>query len=321
MQHNKVKWPRKSAVVISHSPNFHMLLKELLRSYGWKVEDSTSSVKNAISLVEKAHASLIIVDDMVDEPAAGVLRVLLSNPITCATPIFSFLLDSHVGERDAIMHIGGNAVAEKPLTPSKFTPAFEGLIAKWESKPFLALRMATHQYIMLGEEVGHNTIKKLVGIDSVLPMVAQNLSLTYRKRNNIADAEKILLYALKKHPKNLGLMLALGELYLFGAMPKMALRLFTNAQLTYGESMTLLPDLVQSAIFTGNYEEAVYWLLKMKKNHWCEGTVSNFLARMLFAEGREFEAEKHLLGGKHHFRKMKEAWEASAEAPSMLSAS
>jgi len=317
----KSKWPRKSIVVISQSPNLHMLLKELVRGYGWVIEESTESVDRAIELVKTGVAYMIIVDDSVEEPAAGTLRVLNSDLITCATPVLSFLLDLHETERDAIRHLGHNEIVEKPLTPSKFIPGFRKLIATWESQQYVALRMAIHQFMRFGPEMGHNTMKKLIGIDSILPLVAQNMSINYRNRGNLVDAEKILLHALKKSPKNLGLLLALGELYMHCAMPKMAHRLFNSARANFGDSMAILPDMIQSALSLEKFEEATAGLLNLKKRQFQEKNTADFLTRVLLANGRENEAEKQLAAKKNQFRKIKASWVEAAEDPSIISAS
>jgi tetratricopeptide (TPR) repeat protein len=204
--------------------------------------------------------------------------------------------------------MGPIEVVAKPLTPSKFLPGFRNLLTKWETRQYLALRMGIHQYLRHGQDAGHNSMKKLLGLDEIFPLVAQNMSLIYRAKGSLGDAEKILLHALKKNPKDLGLMLALGDLYLKCSMPKMAYRLFQGARIVYGDSMAIFPDLAQAAMLLGELHEAANILLTMYRKEFRVDDTLDFLTRVQMADGRIAEAEKALANKKGHFRKLFESW-------------
>ncbi len=297
---------------MSHSPNLPMLLKELLRSYSWHVEETTHTISGALDAVRNGRAFLFIVDDTIEEPAVSTIRQLLTDPISCCTPILSFLLEHHQNEAAALSKFGNVEIVPKPLTPSKFLPGFRSLVQKWESRPYLALRMGINQHLRFGPEIGHNSMKKMLNIDSIFALVAQNMSLHYRSYGNIADAEKILLYALKKNPKDLGLTLSLGDLYMHCAMPRLAFRLFQSARQVYGDSMAVLPDLTQAALILGDFSTAVTLLTIMYRKEFKVDETLDFLTRAQFAEGRISDAEKTLAIKKAHFKKLLEAWHTTA---------
>src|SRR5262245_28610916 len=115
----KSSWPRQAAIVVSDSPNVHMLLRELLRGYQWTVIDSTPSVERAVALVRQGQPFLVTADDTLAAPAVKQVRYLLSDPITTCTPVLSFLLEQHKHEQAALQRMGRPGIVDKPLTPSK----------------------------------------------------------------------------------------------------------------------------------------------------------------------------------------------------------
>ena len=91
----KKLWPKQVAVIVSDAPNIHMLIKELIRSSGWLVEDSTSSIERAMMLIKQGRASILIADDTATLPASKVIRHMLKDPITILTPTISFILENN----------------------------------------------------------------------------------------------------------------------------------------------------------------------------------------------------------------------------------
>jgi hypothetical protein len=304
----KSKWPSKQLAIISSSQNLQMHLKELLKSHGWEIAISTASIEQVIQSAEIGEISAIIVDDSSETPSANIVRVLRSNIITAVTPTISFILDSHEKEFKAIKSLGPITLIEKPLTPIKFNKAFKEMIKTWEQNSFVALRLASYQYIHRGPQVGHEAMTKLLGFNSILPMVAHTMSLYYLENNNPSDSEKILLHALKKQPKHLGLLLALGELYMHATMPHLAHKLFSIAKQNYGNSMVILSDITQAAIALNKYTEAELNLMEMRAHHLQEQHITEFIASIQFAEGRQDQTEKMFKTKKNKFKKYNEQW-------------
>lgn len=308
----KSSWPRQTAIVVSDSPNVHMLLRELLRSYGWSVIDSTPSVERAVTMLRQGQAFLVITDDTPTTPAVKLVRYLLSDPIAVGTPVLSFLLESQKHETAAMSRMGRPQIVDKPLTPSKFIPGFVNLVKTWEKEPLATLRRANYQFLAGNDGVGMRALDKLIEVDSIHQLVAQSASLHHRRAGKVKDAETTLLSSLKRSPHDLGLMVALADLYMHSAMPKLAHRLLAGARTRHAQSMAVVPDLVQAALLMGNVEDAIVNLYSMLKAAYMEEETSNYLARLLFAEGREAEAERVLNNNKNAFKRIQSGW-ANAE--------
>lgn len=311
----KSSWPRQAAIVISDSPNVHMLLRELLRSYSWTVVDSIATPEQALAAVRAGQVFLIIVDDSVAAPAVMHVRYLLSDTSSLLTPVLSFVLDAHKNESASILRMGAPQVVEKPLTPSKFIPGFVKLVRTWENEPFLSLRRANYLLLAGHESRALRILLKLVQNDATRSLCSQALALHLRKIGKIKEAETALLSTLKKTPRDLGTMIALADLYMHAAMPRLAYRLLNGAKNAFGQSLCMLPDLVQAALLQGGIETAIEHLYEMQKKGFLEDNIVWILARLLFSEGREQEAERVLNNNKLSFKKLQAGWGAAELAP------
>jgi Flp pilus assembly protein TadD len=307
----KSSWPRQAAIVISDSPNVHMLLRELLRSYNWTVIDSTPSHEKARDLVRTGQAFLVIADDTLNVPSTRHVRYLLSDPMTICTPVMSFLLEAHKNEIAALTKMGRPQIVEKPLTPSKFIPGFINLVKMWEKEPWMSLRRANYEFLGGRDASGIRALAKLMEIDQVAQLCAQSLALRLRKLGKVKEAETVLLNVLKRAPRELGTMMALADLYLHTAMPKLAHRLLLGARTSYAQSLAMVPDLVQAEIMTGQLGDAINSLNLLLRAGATDDDTIDFLGRLLFAEGRETEAERVLNNNKTAFKKIQTAWVAS----------
>lgn len=298
--------------MISESPNMHMVLREMLRAHNWTVIDSTSSIDKAIEAVQKAQVSLLICDDASARPSTRLVRQLMNNAATICTPTLSLLLESHKNETAALSRLGQLVVSEKPITPSKFVPSFVNLFRAWEKEPLLTLRRANYLLLSGQTAVGLKTLLSLTEKPQAASVAAQAIALRLRAMGRWKDAESVLLTALKKNPKDIGSVIGLANLYMHKAMPKLAYRLLSTTQANLGPSTVLLPDLAQAALMMGRISEAIEHLYVIYHAGITDGETTSALARLLFAEGREDEAEKILLNNKLVFRRLNEGW-TSAE--------
>jgi DNA-binding NarL/FixJ family response regulator len=301
-------------VVISESPNVHMLLRELLKSYQWQVVESTSDTQAAVHAINQGQAYVLIVDDTPEFPVVQKLRYLLNDSLAVTTPTICFITDTHKHEKQAVLKMGRPGVVEKPLTPSKFIPGFTNLIKRWESEPYLTLRKANYQFLNGNEALGIKIMLKLKEIEVIRHICSQSLAIHLRKLNKVKEAEDLLLSALKRSPRDLGTMIALGDLYMHTAMPHLAHRLFLGAKTAYGQSMAASSDLVQSAIFTSNNDLAIEYLYQMYRGEFQVDTVSLMLAKLLFSEGREQEAEKILNNNRAIFKRVQSSWNLAEQS-------
>lgn len=286
-----------------------MLLRELVRSNGWKIAESTPSMDRAIELLKTGHAFMLICDDSQQTPVTRYVRHSLTDSVSLCTPTLAFLGESHKGETRALERMGRPFIAEKPLTPSKFLPAFSGLIKAWEKDSLLALRRANYLFIDGQDAQGFKALARLMGDPSIGPLACQALALQLRNATKIKEAETLLLKSLQKAPREMGTLLALSDLYLQAAMPKVAHQLLKAARGTFANALAMLPDLIQAELMLGLVEEAIVNLSTLVKAGENDEQTLDFLARLLFAQGRDGEAEKLLADAKAVFKRLQAAWQ------------
>ena len=138
-------------------------------------------------------------------------------------------------------------------------------------------------------------------------LAAISLAHTFRSLGKLKQAETILLGALKRAPRDLGLMIAIGDFYMHASMPKLAYRFFAGARNSFPQSMAVIPDLIQTNILMGNLDDAITHLYSMYKQGYVH-PVQDYLARTLFAEGRDEEAERVMHNNKSVFARLQASW-------------
>ena len=302
-------WPQKNLIIISQSPNIYMFLKELVRSVGWSVLKATPSVVEAVNLLQQKQVFLVVIDDSIEEPATSIMRQLMAHMVCFTTPVFAFVLDEHKFETKSLEVMGQVEVVGKPLTPSRFIPAFTKLIRRWETKPYTALRMSFYRYLDAGDSGQYiDWLQKLLRVDALLHLAGPALAKVLLEEGQVQEAEKVLLNILKKDPKNLGSVLSLGDLYLSVALPHIALRLFLSAHKSFEPSSGILPDIVQAEFMLCRIPKVLERLEEMRKNHYMIEKVNPMLARIYISQGRIKEAENLMRDRKGLFLKMHKSW-------------
>jgi CheY-like chemotaxis protein len=305
----KKLWPRQVAVIVSDAQNVHMMIKELIRSFGWTVDESTGSIERAAMIIKQGRASILIADDTPTLPASKIIRHMLQDPITILTPTLSFLLEANKPEAPAMQRLLNLQLVEKPLTPSKFIPAFMNLVRRWEKEPYVHLRRAANQLINGSDLNGIKLLLKLNESPAIQHICAQTLSQMLRQQGKIKEAENLLLTSLKRAPRELGTILCLADLYMKCGMPKMAHRLLLSARSNFGNSLITVPDLMHSALLMNKIDDAIESLYVLQRAGFCEEETNTYLARLLFSEGRIAEAETVLYNNKHSFKRIQVGWE------------
>lgn len=304
-------WPRQEALVVSDSSNIHMMLRELVRGYQWKVMNSTSSTAECLEGVRTGAVSLVIVDDSQNLPAIRAIRALMLETLGVLTPVLAMMAENSKNEIQAIKQIGRPEIMEKPLTPSKFVPAFVALIRAWEREPFLSLRHAALEFLDNNGANGIRILNAQLENKETYPFAARALALRYRAAGRIKEGESILLSAFKRNPRNISLIFSLVDLYNAAAMPHLAKKFLQMARTSHISSHCMIPDMVQTAIALGQLDEAIRHLMALQHHGQIDEKSTQFLARLLWAEGREADAERILGGNKNLFKKLVQSWQAA----------
>ncbi len=311
MQRHKPKistWPKRNAVLITQSMHLASLIRELLRTFQWNLDCHVETPGEALDRIHSGNAYLCIVDDSDEQPVTSVVRHFMSDSMGSLTPILAFLAENHNFERQALSAITPMAYVAKPLTPAKFTPAIKTLFDQWEEKIFMALRAASYHWRRGKHDLSAQVCSRICEQDSGRGIAAQHVALHYRSLGKIVEAEKFLLQNLKKAPHDLGIMNGLWDLYINSSMPKVAIRLLEMALKKYGRSMTILPDMAQSALMLRDFNKALEILNELQGHGYKADQMTDFMTRIYFALGREYEAEQLMSERKGSFKKISRQW-------------
>lgn len=283
----KLKWPARNITIISNCNQLPMQIKNIVKLYGWDIISITSEVNEAIKSISSGKSQMLIVDDSTEKPSTYIIRHFLTDPILTATPILSFLTAAHQSNSAALSRLTPTKIISRPLIPTEFTEGFNKLVALWETQSFTALRMATNLHIQGKPREAVIALNKLKGIQHISSLAHRSLALSHLKNDHPSVAEKILLTTLKKNPRDLGSMLLLGSIYMNFAMPYLAKKIFSSAFNLFGESIAILPDLIQSLIQMGEIEEAIGLLMFMHKESALPEETKKILASLLMAKGKK----------------------------------
>jgi len=279
-------WPRRSAVIITKaSGNFGMLVKELLRNFHWTVAEITPSPATALTKIKQAQANLVIIDDSVEQPSSYVLRSLFSSPYGPVTPILAFFNENNKTEYNILRGIGKTVLTPKPLTPGKFQVSFEQLIKQWSEGYFLALREVLTHITESNEKHAIETLQKLNQYSGAQALVSPCLAMLLVKREQLKEAEKLLLRDLKQRPRDLGVIIPLIDIYLEHAMPELAYRILKSVQDAFNDSLAFTPDIIQAMIQSDRIQEASTRAENLVDSHFLSLDSTSYQAKILFAHG------------------------------------
>ena len=305
----KNAWPKQETIVVSENENFHMMVRQLIRSYHWKVQSTTNSIQQGLDCVKNGLADVMIIDDTRGLPALRMLRTLITDTVGLLTPVIYVTSEGEKNELTAIQNLGRPEIVQKPFTPSKFVPCFVNLLNVWETKPYVDLRAAAADFIAGNGAQGVKTLAPLLEHKEVSSFVAQVIASRYRVLGKFKEAESLLLKNLQRNPRNLSVIFNLVDLYNDAAMPHLARRFLSSAYASFGKASCLVPDLVQTTILLGKLDEAIDFMMPLFQKNTLDDQSLFFLARLLLAEGRELEAEQVLTGHRNRFKKMIELWQ------------
>jgi hypothetical protein len=307
-------WATRGAVLISTSENMYLVIKELIRGYRWNLVAVTSNAEAALRYVYANKASVVLVDDTVDNPSIASIRAIMSDPIGCLIPVMCLLMDKHDRETAPLEKLGKIKVAPKPVTPTSFTPLYTGLIKLWETKQFAALRTIRNKVIKAPLEVQIQGYEKLKSLNQIAHLAARAKALTLLKAGHVKEAEKECLTLLKDRPSDLGLILTLGDIYMAASMPFLANKLFASANNKFDGSLITLPDMVQSSFITGQHELAIECIRKMINKEYLQEKNLAFLGRLLYSEGRMEEAAILLGNNELLFKELDNTWKGAVNS-------
>ena len=294
------------------------MYSQLTQKMQWKVIETTNSPKHVMQQVRNGVVNLVIVDDSVMKPSSFHVRQFITDPQMLCTPMLTFTLADRNTDAAALGRMGCEVVT-KPITPATFQPKFNELIRRWESPAHTTLRKLSYLHSRVTDAQLLPTLTKLMADAEIQHLCAQYIAIKLRRVHKFKEAEQILLSAIKKAPKQLSTVLAITDLYFQAGAPKIAYQILNSTRNTTGLSRLVVPDLAQAAIMLGRIDEAIDILQHIAKTENPDPLSIEFLSRLLYAAGRDNEAEQLLNRISRSFKKFQSAW-LSAESPPALPA-
>lgn len=303
------KWNNRQAILITASTSgLDSEVRERFERRSWTLARVTTSVTLAVNELMAGRASFLIIDDTPHLPAAVTLRQLLNHKIMFFTPILVMSRYKDGREKACFSSMFALDIIEKPVSPARFIDVFEFAVFKWSNADLADLRAAGDQLIKGQNQTCLRMLTKLITQRDVGAAASCCLALFFRGNGDFKTAEKLLLSALKNHPKNAGVILSLVDLYLNAAMPFMAQRLLNGANAAYDNPLTLALDTVQTHLLLNETISCLSHLHRMVAEDFLPEQARNYLARLLMSEGLHDELRALLLTQTMSLNRLQQAW-------------
>lgn len=308
-------WPKQSFAVITGEQHVVTILRNILNPTGWQIAGQFPTMLGAAFAIREGRASAIIVDDLPDQPMSATLRFLITTPITICTPVIALSGSNFETEAKSLGTLGRPRIIPKPVTPSRMLIALDGMLREWDSDEMMLLRLASYLMQKGDNQNSIARLKQLVTAPLAGPLASQALAILLRQIGKLKEAEALLLALLKKDPTNLTVISGLVDLYLNSAMPHLAYKLLTVTTERIKPSLILHPDLIQACLLKGDVQEAIALMHLLLNANYKTSETLVFLAKLMFAIGREKEAAGLLARDRGSLLKLQKTWQIADLIP------
>lgn len=306
---SKEFWDNKKFALLSAAasrfPEENMVRME---RRGWAAGIVSHSPEQCLRALNTGLCSIIVVHDTPEVPASFLLRAQLVDPVGIISPTLVLVDPAHQSEAAIIKDFGQPDLVNNPLNPGEFTDAFEWMLRRWQTGNLKSLVAARRVYIGKDFKKAAQLLTTLRSEVDVQHLVTPCVSQLLMKQGQYKSVESYLLQALKVHPRNIGLVANLSELYLRSAMPATALKVLEAARKNHGSLRPLYPDQIQAHLMLNQIEAAIPLLETMVRENYRGRDAGNFLLRCLMSEG--YSERLHDAGLSHHVNEtdFKNAW-------------
>ncbi len=306
---NKSLWLTKSVVVFCDNNSSTKQLGDLLRSFNWNIGAIVNTFEEALNIIRQGKASILIAEESQETPFFITQRQLIGDEIGALTPLLGIVSSNRKSDRDLLLRIGAPDLMMKPLTPATFVPGFSNVLRKWESKLFTAVRSCQFRLIRGQRDEALKMLTKLTTFPVVQNLASNALAMDLLKSGKPKECERFLLNAINNRPGNMTLLILLGQLYLTYASPRLALNIFTKAQVAFKQTPILLPDIIQAHLMLNNFDTAISLMQDFLNYNFMRSNMANFLARTFIAAGLQSNVEQLLSDRPDISISVKKAWQ------------
>lgn len=308
-------WPNKRAVVVSEENHLHLLIKELVRSNGWKVELPPCSPRTAIELVKNGNAESVIVIEALGSPVNETLRVLFKDPRVRLTPTLVLIQDENQSEQHVYEKIFKVAVAVKPLRPNNFIPAFNKMIKTWEQPVMHTLRRVAYASDKEPVDKRLAILNRLCFDEASLPFALSALLQMMMAEGHYKEAGKKVIKTFRDHHKNPAILAICAWFYISARIPQLALRYLTKLRGVAPGTSAFNFDIASTHLACGQFSDALNVMREWHEKHPGNPVVESYLARIIVADGKQDSTDIVRLP-KNLIRKVAEYWDTLESAAS-----
>ena len=276
---------KKFALLSAAATRFSEENMQRMDRRGWTAGLVSHSPDQCLKALNSGSCSIIVVHDTPEVPASFLLRAQLVDPVGIISPTLVIMHPAHQSEAAIIKDFGQPDVVNDPKNPSEFTDAFEWMLRRWQTGNLKTLIAARKVYISKDFKKAAQMLTALRSEVDVQHLVTPCVTQLLMKQGQFKSVETYLLQALKTHPRNIGLIANLSELYLRSAMPGTALKILEAAKKNHGGLRPLYPDQIQAHLMLGQVEAAIPLLETLVRENYRSRDAGEFLARCLMSEG------------------------------------
>ncbi len=221
------------------------------------------------------------------------IRKISREPQFLSTPLMMFLKPNSFSQQEIYKSLSIAAIFSTPPSPSKATPTIAKFLSLWETNDFKLLRACNYHDIKGNQEQSNKFLISLMEKKGILGTIASRiLALKFERNNQIDEAEKILINAIKLAPQNLSLLLMLGEFYLNYNLPQLAIRVFQSALRTSNNFPPLLADIIQAKFALKKYPETLENLITLSESRYFQNDALCNLYKIYMMRGIQSSALK-----------------------------
>ena len=204
--------------------------------------------------------------------------------------------------------VGTPEVIDSPINPSDFMESLQFLLTRWRHGAMPKL-FNVRQLMIKGKQMeAMKQLTQMVGDPEMMSIIAPTIANGIRGQSDSKVVEKVLLNAIREHPRSLGIILSTIDFYLHAGMPETALKVIAAAKRNHGNPNLLIPEQIQAKIMLNQVEDCIPLLQTLIDADFLPETAKAFLSRCMYAEGH-VEGFMNSIGHRVvPFDQFKQAW-------------
>jgi hypothetical protein len=302
-------WENRWAVAYSTSQRaIGIELKDILSKREWKIIETTGSEEAAFANTAIGKASMLIIDDTDQDPAAIIQREQLFHQVACITPTLIICSQHNETDFKCMASMGEPVMVPKPISPKTLLEGMDQLCEKWSQGYLVEVRKAATKMAEGQIQSGFRILTEIVQSGQKAPVATAALALYYRRQDDIKMTEKLLVSAIKQGIFEMSIILPLTDLYLYSGAPKLALRLIEAAFEHFNKPNFLCIDAVQALLMLNRIKECIPYLQQLIDNEYFPEVACQYLPRLFYSSGELDAFDRAIKFRPEKFDEYQRAW-------------